>query len=75
MTSDKVIVLSRLVWVGPLTIVSAATGVWLCQHLALAVLPPLPGFSGSVLAGSGPVVVTAVLVTIAVVLFPWLHRG
>jgi len=70
MTSDKVIVLSRLVWAAPLTIISAATAVWVCQHLALAVLPPLPRFSGSVLAGSGPVVVTAVLVTIAVVLFP-----
>jgi hypothetical protein len=60
----------RLYWAGPVTVVSAVVGVWLVQQILLAILPSsLPRFSGSVLHSNEPALVTAVLVTAAVLTF------
>ncbi|HMC76703.1 MAG TPA: DUF6069 family protein [Vicinamibacterales bacterium] len=64
----------RLLWVGPVTIVTAAVAVWIVQQVGVAVLSPLPQFSQSVLVSREPVGVTAVLVSAAVMTFAVLAR-
>ena len=64
----------RLLWVGPVTIVTAAVAVWIVQQVGVAVLSPLPQFSQSVLVSREPVGVTAVLVSAAVMTFAVLSR-
>jgi len=62
--------LRRLYWVGPATVAASVLAVWIVQQISLAILPPLPPFSGSVLNSNEPAVATAVLVTGAVLTFP-----
>jgi hypothetical protein len=63
--------LRRLAWVGPLTVAASVIAVWIVQRISLAILPSsLPRFSGSVLNSNEPAIVTAVLVTSAVLTFP-----
>lgn len=62
--------LRRLYWVGPATIAVAVLAVWIVQQIGLAILPPLPRFSGSVLNSHEPALATAILVTGAVLTFP-----
>ena len=64
----------RLLWVGPVTIVTAAVAVRIVQQVGVAVLSPLPQFSQSVLVSREPVGVTAVLVSAAVMTFAVLSR-
>jgi hypothetical protein len=64
----------RLLWVGPVTIVTAVVAVRIVQQVGVAVLSPLPQFSQSVLASREPVGVTAVLVSAAVMTFAVLAR-
>jgi hypothetical protein len=64
----------RLLWVGPVTIVTAAVAVRIVQQVGVAVLSPLPQFSQSVLVSREPVGVTAVLVSAAVMTFAVLAR-
>jgi hypothetical protein len=59
-----------LLWVGPATVAASVLAVWIVQRILLAILPPLPRFSGPLLDSSKPAFLTAVLVTIAVVVFP-----
>jgi hypothetical protein len=70
MASGGEIDLRRLYWVGPATIAVAVLAVWIVQQTSLAILPPLPPFSGSVLNSNEPALATAVLVTGAVLTFP-----
>ena len=60
----------RLYWVGPATVAVSVLAVWIVQEISLALLPPLPRFSGSVLNSNEPAVLTAILVTGAVLTFP-----
>ena len=60
----------RLYWLGPATVAVAVLSVWIVQQLSLAILPPLPQFSGSVLNSNEPALATAILVTGAVLTFP-----
>jgi hypothetical protein len=62
--------LRRLYWVGPATVAVSVLAVWVVQQISLAILPPLPRFSGSVLNSNEPAIATAVLVTGAVFTFP-----
>lgn len=62
--------LRRLYWVGPATVAVSVLAVWIVQQISLAILPPLPRFSGSVLSSNEPAVATAILVTGAVLTFP-----
>ena len=63
--------LRRLYWVGPATVAVSVLAVWIVQQIGLAILPrPLPRFSGSVLNSNEPAVLTAVLVTGAVLTLP-----
>ena len=62
--------LRRLYWVGPATIVVSVLAVCIVQRILLALLPPLPPFSGSVLNSNEPAIATAILVTGAILMFP-----
>ncbi len=55
---------------GPATVAASVVAVWIVQQISLAILPPLPRFSGSVLHSSEPTLLTAVLVAAAVLTFP-----
>lgn len=59
----------RLYWVGPATIVAAILAVWVARQLLLAILPPLPKWSGGILRSIESEVLTGVLVTGAVLIF------
>ncbi len=61
--------LHRLVWVGPATVASAVLAVVAVQKISLAMLGPIPRFSAAVLGSSEPAVVTAILVSAAVLAF------
>jgi hypothetical protein len=63
------IILTRLYWVGPATVATSVLGVTAVQLIAVAVLAPLPLFSERVLTSADPQVVTAVLVSTAVLVF------
>ena len=60
----------RLYWVGPSTVAASVLAVWIVQQISLAILPPLPQFSGSVLNSNEPALATAILVSGAVLTFP-----
>jgi hypothetical protein len=61
--------LRRLVWVGPATIVASVLAVSVVRAI-IVVLIPLDSWAGSIMASHEPEVVTGVLVTAAVVVFP-----
>ena len=64
------IVLRRLYWVGPATILAAVGAVVIVQQVSLLVLHDLPKFSGRILRSSEPAFVTAFFVGCAVLIFP-----
>jgi hypothetical protein len=61
--------LGRLFWVGPATVAVAVLAVLIVQKVSLAMLGPLPRFSGAVLNSNEPAVVTAALAAAAVLAF------
>jgi hypothetical protein len=61
--------LHRLFWVGPATVAVAVLAVLMVQKISLAMLGPIPRFSGAVLDSNEPAIVTAVLVSAAVLAF------
>lgn len=67
---SREIVLRRLPWVGPATIVGAVAAVMAMQQLFLAVLRELPRFSGEILRSNEPAYATAFFVGGAVLIFP-----
>ena len=70
-TEHRELDLRRLYWVGPATVAASVLAVWIVQHISLTILPSsLPRFSGSVLSSNEPAVLTAILVTGAVLTFP-----
>ena len=60
---------TRLYWAGPATVVTAVLAVSAVQWIVVDRLPPLPRFSERVLTSTEPAVVTAVLVSAAVLVF------
>jgi len=64
------IVLRRLYWVGPATIVAAVGTVMIVQQASLLTLRDLPKFSGRVLGSNEPAWATALFVGCAVLIFP-----
>ena len=70
MAVQEEIDLRRLYWVGPATVGAAVIAVMVWQKIALAFLPPVTRFSESILKSNEPAVVTAVLVSGAVLIFP-----
>ena len=65
----KRVSLTRLYWVGPLSITTSVLAVLTVQLIVVKVLSPLPRFSQAVLASTEPAIVTAVLVSGAVLVF------
>jgi hypothetical protein len=65
----KSVSLARLYWVGPLSIATSVIAVLIVQFIAVKVLSPLPRFSQAVLASTEPAIVTAILVSGAVLVF------
>ena len=65
-TVDQSIDLRRLYWVGPATVASAVLVVWALQLIAIALLDPS---ERSLLSSDEPTIFTAVLVSLAVVVF------
>jgi hypothetical protein len=65
----KSVSLVRLYWVGPLGIATSVLAVLTVQFIAVKALSPLPRFSQAVLASHEPAIVTAVLVSGAVLVF------
>ena len=65
----KRVSVTRLYWVGPLSITTSVLAVLTVQWIAVTVLSPLPRFSQAVLASTEPAMVTAVLVSGAVLVF------
>jgi hypothetical protein len=61
--------LRRLYWVAPLSIISSVLAVIAVQLIAVKELSPLPRFSQAVLLSAEPAVVTAILVSGAVLVF------
>jgi hypothetical protein len=61
--------LTRLCWVGPGTVAASVVAVAAIQLIAVRILSPLPRFSEAVLTSAEPVIVTAVLVSVAVLVF------
>jgi len=61
--------LRRLAWVGPMTIGTSVLAVSIVRALIVALMP-LEGWTGSIMASQEPEIVTGVLVTAAVVVFP-----
>jgi hypothetical protein len=59
----------RLAWVGPMTIGTSVLAVSIVRALIVALMP-LDSWTGSIMASQEPEVVTGVLVTAAVVIFP-----
>lgn len=68
-TSGPRISLTRLYWVGPITVATSVLAVSMIQLIALHTLRPLPRFSESVLTSREPPIVTAVLVSMGVLVF------
>ena len=64
------IVLRRLYWVGPATIVAAVSAVMIVQRASLLALRDLPKFSGRILGSNEPAWATALFVGGAVLIFP-----
>jgi hypothetical protein len=60
---------TRLYWVGPATVATSVLAVTAVQLFAVDILTPLPRFSDRVLTSAEPQVVTAVLVSTAVLVF------
>ena len=60
---------TRLYWVGPATVATSVLAVTAVQSIAVDILAPLPRFSERVLTSAEPQVVTAVLVSTAVLVF------
>ena len=69
-TGQEDIDLRRLYWVGPATVGAAVTAVMAWQKTVVALLPPVSQFSDSLLKSNEPALVTAVLVSGAVIIFP-----
>ena len=65
--------MSRLVWVGPLTIVASIAAVLIVRILAVVVLQPDPSYLP--LGWFFPVLDTAILVTLAVLVFGAMARA
>jgi hypothetical protein len=61
--------LHRLLWVGPSTVAVAVLAILIVQKISLAVLGPMPRFSGAVLNSNEPAIATAVLVAAGVLAF------
>jgi len=61
--------LIRLYWVGPLTVAISVLAVSIVQSIAIRIVSPLPRFSEAVLMSREPAIVTAVLVSGAVLVF------
>jgi hypothetical protein len=61
--------LTRLAWVGPLSVATAVLAVLTIQAIAIRALSPLPRFSQATLSSSEPAILTAVLVSAAVAVF------
>jgi hypothetical protein len=66
--------MSRLVWLGPLTVAAAVLAVAIVQAIILRVLHPLPRFSESLLRSSEPALATALFVSGGVVTFALITR-
>ena len=64
------IVLRRLYWVGPATIVAAVGAVMIVQQASLLALRDLPKFSGRILGSNEPAWATVLFVGGAVLIFP-----
>ena len=67
--SAQRIIATRLYWVGPATVATSVLAVTAVQLIAVHILAPLPRFSERVLTSAEPQVVTAVLVSTAVLVF------
>lgn len=63
------VIVTRLYWVGPATVAASVLAVSAVQLIAIGILSPLPRFSERVLTSTEPQVVTAVLVSTAVLVF------
>jgi hypothetical protein len=61
--------LTRLAWVGPLSVATAVLAVLTIQAIAIRALSPLPRFSRAILSSTEPATLTAVLVSAAVAVF------
>src|SRR5262245_35907001 len=61
--------LARLCWVGPITVATSVLAVSIVQLIVVRILTPLPRFSEAVLSSREPAIVTAVLVSAAVLVF------
>jgi hypothetical protein len=67
--SARRIIVTRLYWIGPAAVVASVFAVTAVQMIAVGILAPLPRFSERVLTSAEPQVVTAVLVSAAVLVF------
>ena len=67
--STQRIIVSRLYWIGPATVVTSVAAVTAVRLIAAAILGPLPRFSERLLSSDEPEVITAVLVSMAVLVF------
>lgn len=61
--------LRRLYWVGPAAVATSVLAVSTVQAVAVQLLSPLPRFSEAILTSNEPPIVTAILVSAAVVVF------
>jgi hypothetical protein len=65
----KTVRLTRLAWVGPLTVATAVVAVLAIQAIAARALSPLPRFSEAILSSNEPAILTTLLVSAAVAVF------
>jgi hypothetical protein len=61
--------LTRLVWVGPLSVGTAVLAVVAIQEIAIRAISPLPRFCQAILSSAEPAILTAVLVSAAIAVF------
>jgi hypothetical protein len=61
--------LTRLAWVGPLSIATAVLAVLAIQAVAIRAISPLPRFSEAILSSAEPALLTAVLGSAGVAVF------
>jgi hypothetical protein len=65
----KEVKVARLYWVGPLSVATSVLAVLAVQFIATRILSPLPRFSQAVMSSTEPAIVTATLVSAAVLVF------
>ena len=61
--------LTRLAWVGPLSVATAVLAVLAIQAIAIRAISPLPRFSHAILSSTEPAILTAILGSAAVAVF------